>query len=48
MLLGISGWEEGGVGGERGWEAGGRLNSLLRVFGLSMNPRSASYRSKHA
>ena len=27
-----------------GWEAGGRLNPLLGLFGLAMDPRSASHR----
>ena len=31
-----------------GWEAGGRLNPPLGLFGLAMGPRSASHRLKHA
>ena len=38
----------GGAGGGGGWEAGGRLNLLLGLFGLAMGPRSASRRPKHA
>ena len=34
--------------GGRGWAAGGGLNPLLGLFGLAMNPRSASHRPKHA
>ena len=40
--------EGGGVGGGGGWEAGGRLNLPLGLFGLAMGPRSASHRPKHA
>ena len=28
------------MGGGRGWAAGGRLNPLLRLFGVVMSPRS--------
>ena len=38
----------GGVGGGAGWEAGGRLNPQLGLFGLAMSPRSARHRPKHA
>ena len=38
----------GGAGGGGGWEARGRLNPLLGLFGLVMGPRSASHRPKHA
>ena len=38
----------GGAGGGGGWEAGGRLNHPLGLFGLAMSPRSASHRPKYA
>ena len=39
------GWEGGGVGGGwGGWEAGGRLHCPIGLFGVTMSPRSASYR----
>ena len=38
----------GGVGGGGEWEAGGGLNLPLKLFGLAIGPRSASYRPKHA
>ena len=38
----------GGLGNGGGWVAGGVLNPLLGLFGLSMSPRSASHRPKHA
>ena len=41
------GWA-GGEDGWGGWKAGGRLNHLLALFGLAMNPRSDSYGPKHA
>ena len=44
---GKGGWEGGRVGGGGGWEAGGRLNPLLGLFGLAMDPRNASHRPKH-
>ena len=31
------------MGGGGGWEAGGRLNLLLGLFGLTTDPRSASH-----
>ena len=40
------GWGVAGGGG--GWEARSELNSMLRLFGLAMSPRSGSNRSKHA
>ena len=42
------GWEGGGAGGGGGWEAKGRLNPSLELFGLAIGPRSASHRPKHA
>ena len=41
-----NGWAggRGRVGGEGGWEVGGRLNPPLGLFGLAMGPRSANYR----
>ena len=44
----MGGREEGGAGGGGGWEAGGRLNLPLGLFGLAMGPRSASHKPKHA
>ena len=35
-------------GGGGGWEAGGRLNLSLGLFGLAMGPRGASHRPKRA
>ena len=50
--VGGSGWggwvEGGGVGGGGGWAVRGRLNPSLGLFGLTMSPRSASHRPKHA
>ena len=37
------GWMEG-VGG---WEARGRLHLPIGLFGVAMNPRSASHRPRH-
>ena len=37
-----------GVGDERRWAAGGRLNPPIGLLGLAMSPRSASHRPKHA
>ena len=34
--------------GKGRWAAGDGLNPWLGVFGLSMSPRSASHRPKHA
>ena len=34
--------------GGGGWAVGGGLYPPLGLFGLAMNPRSASYRLKHA
>ena len=39
------GWVEG-MGGGGGWEAGGRLNLSIRLFGVAMSPRSASHRPR--
>ena len=39
---------KGRAGGGGGWEAGGRLNLSLELFGLAMGPRSARNRPKHA
>ena len=39
------GW--GGVAGGGGWTAGGRLNSLLGLFGLVVSLRSASHSFKY-
>ena len=36
------------MGGEGGWEAGGRLNHPLGPFEPAMSPRSASHRPKQA
>ena len=38
----------GGAGVGVGWEAGGRLNLPLGVFGLAMGPRSSNHSPKHA
>ena len=38
----------GGVGGGDGWEAGGRLNLPIGLFGVAMCPRSASHRPRQA
>ena len=39
------GWVgEGGAGGGGGWEARGRLNPPIKLFGLAISPRSASHR----
>ena len=46
--MGVGGQEGGGAGGGGEWEAGGRLNLSLGLFGLAMSPRSASHRPKHA
>ena len=40
--------EGGEAGGGGGWEAGGRLNHPLGLFGLAMSPRKASHRAKRA
>ena len=49
MYKKVGGWEEGGVGGGgEGWAAGGGLNPPLGLFGLTMSPRSAIHRPKHA
>ena len=40
------GWEEGGMGGGSGQEAGGGLNLSLGLFGLVMGPTNASHRPK--
>ena len=45
---GLGGWKGGEVGGVGGWEARGRLNLLLGLYGLVMSPRSASHRPTHA
>ena len=37
----------GQEGGGEGWAAGGRLYSLLRLFGLAMSPRNASHKSEY-
>ena len=38
---GVDEWVRGGgLGGGGGWEAGGRLNPLVGLFGLAMSPRS--------
>ena len=37
----------GGVAGGEGWEAGGELNPMLRLFELAMSPRIVSHRPKH-
>ena len=42
------GWMGGGADERGGWEAEGGLNPLLELFGLTMGPRSASHRPKHA
>ena len=52
LMARYRGWvgrQEGeGVGGGGEWEAGGRLNLPLQLFGLAMGPRSASHRlNKH-
>ena len=44
----VGGWERRGVGGGGEWEAGGRLNLSLGLFGLAVGPRSVSHRPKHA
>ena len=38
---GVDGWEGGGGGG---WEARGQLHHPIGLFGVAMNPRSASHR----
>ena len=45
-----SGWggQWGRVGGGGEWASRSRLNPPLGLFGLSMSPRSASYRPKYA
>ena len=43
------GGREGKVAdGGGGWEARGRLNLPLGLFGLGMDPRSARHRPEHA
>ena len=46
----MGGGQDGGgeVGGGGRWEARGRVNPPLGMFGLAMGPRSAHYRPKHA
>ena len=39
---------QGGAGEGGEWEARSGLNLLLGLFGLAMNPRSASHSLKHA
>ena len=46
--IGVDGADGGWAGGMERWEAGGRLNSPLGLFGLTMSPRSANHRSKYA
>ena len=40
--------EWAGGRGWGGWEAGGRINPPVGLFGLAMDPRSGSHRPKHA
>ena len=42
---GVVGWEGGGAGGG-GWEAEGGLYLSIGLFGVAMNPRSASHRRR--
>ena len=46
MYNGVGGREEGGVGGEGGWEARGELYLPIGLFGVAMSPRSASHRPR--
>ena len=41
------GGQVGGADGEGGWEAGGRLNPPLGLFGLAMSSRSVIHKPKH-